>query len=254
VAVINQDFADRFLAGREPLGAVIALAPSSGADTDRLTEWRVVGVVETVREWGPSSFVTPMVYVPFGADPRASMSLLLRTEAEPAALLDPLRALVREVGDSPVDRVRTLASYFHETYEAQRFMLVLLGGFAALAALLAGIGLYGVMAYNVVQRRHEIGVRAALGAQRGDLLRLIVGQGAGLATVAVVLGAAGAVPIARAMSTAWMGRLLVDLHWLDPLTFAAVPLFVLATGLLASWLPALRAARVDPVTALRAEM
>lgn len=254
VAVINRDFAERFLTGREPLGALISLAPSSGSDTDQRTEWRVIGVVETVQEWGPTSFETPMVYVPFATDPRASMSLLLRTEADPEALIGPLRDLVREVGDSPVDRVRTLASYFHETYEAQRFMLVLLGGFASLAALLAGIGLYGVMAYNVVQRRHEIGVRAALGARREELSRMIVRQGATLAVVAVLVGIAGAVPIARTMSLAWMGRMLVGIDWFDPLTFAGVALFVLVTALLASWLPARRAARIDPVTALRSEI
>lgn len=110
------------------------------------------------------------------------------------------------------------------------------------------------MAYSVVQRHHEIGVRAALGARRIDLLRMIVGQGALLAAVAVVLGTAGAVPIARGLSSALMGMMLVDMSWLDPLTFIAVPLFVLATGLLASWLPARRAARIDPVSALRAQL
>jgi putative ABC transport system permease protein len=123
-----------------------------------------------------------------------------------------------------------------------------------LAALLAGIGLYGVLAYNVVQRRHEIGVRAALGARRRELSGMIVRQSAGLALVAVVLGVAGAVPIARAMSGALMGMLLVGVDGLDPVVFVAVPLFVLSIALLASWLPARRAARVDPVTALRSEI
>jgi putative ABC transport system permease protein len=254
VAVINAEFASRFLSGRDPLGARGEVAPSMGLDPgDQLREWMIVGVVETVQEWGPTSFEIPMIYVPHTSDPHAAMSLVLRTDAPPETLVGPLREIVREIGDSPVDGVRTLASAFQGSYETHRFMLALLGVFAVLAAVLSAIGLYGVMAYHVIQRQREIGVRVALGAARRDVARMVLRQGTGMALLAVVLGVAGAIPMARALSTLAMGRLLVDMHWFDPIAFGAVPLLVMATAVLASWLPARRAARVDPVEALRAE-
>ncbi len=254
VAIINEDFARRFLPGRDPLGTAISVAPSMGLEaTDQQREWRVIGVVKTVQEWGPTSFDIPIVYVPHAADPHASMSLLLRTEAPAQALIEPLRGIIREVGESPLDQVRTLASYFQETYETQRFLLALLAAFAGLAVMLALVGLYGVIAYHVVQRHREIGVRVALGADAPDIVRLFLRQGTGLALLAVVLGLAGAIPLARGLSSLSMGRLLVDMHWLDPVAFVAVPVLVLSTAVLASWLPSRRASRVDPVEVLRSE-
>jgi predicted permease len=254
VAIVNTEFVRRFLTDREPLGTLITLAPAMGAvSTEQQRAWRVVGVVETVADWGPMSFTTPMIYVPHAADPTASMTVMLRTDAAAETLIAPLRDIVRDVGDSPVDRVRTLSSYLHDSYEMQRFMLALLGAFAILAAFLAAIGLYGVMAYHVVQRRRELGVRLALGAASGDIARMVVRQGAGMALLAVVLGVAGAAPVARGMSSLYGGQLLVDMHWFDPTAFAVVPCVVLAFAILASWLPARRAARIDPVQALRTE-
>jgi putative ABC transport system permease protein len=254
VAVINEDFARRFLAGRDPVGLTVSVAPSMGLEsTDRLREWRIVGVVKTVQEWGPTSFEIPMIYVPHAADPAASMSLLLRTGARAETLVAPLRGIIRDVGDSPVDRVRTLASYFEETYETQRFLLALLAAFAGLAVVLALVGLYGVIAYHVVQRHREIGVRVALGAESRDIVRLFLRQGTRLASLAVVLGIGGAIPLARALSTLSMGRLLVDVHWLDPVAFGSVPLLILCIAVLASWIPSRRAARVDPRDVLRSE-
>lgn len=253
VALVNQQFISKFLNGREPMGLALETAPSMGGDTDVRKQWTVVGVVETVQEWGPASFATPIIYVPYGADPIGTMSLVLRTDASAEALVEPVRAIVKEIGDSPVDGVRALTTYLEASYETQRFMLALIGAFAVLAGVLSAIGLYGVMAYHVAQRQREIGVRIALGAARRGVANMVLKQAAAMAAIAVVVGVGAAVPLARAMSTLNFGRLLVDMHWFDPLAFALVPAIVIVTALLATWLPACRAARVDPVEALRAE-
>jgi putative ABC transport system permease protein len=148
----------------------------------------------------------------------------------------------------PISGVRTMNEVLRETVAERRFTLAMTGLFAALALLLAAIGLYGVMAYLVHQRSHEIGIRRALGARPGQILSLVVGQGLKLTGLGVALGLAGALATTR-----WLSSQLFGVSSTDPLTFLSIPLLLAAVALLACWLPARRAARVDPMTALRTE-
>ncbi len=144
--------------------------------------------------------------------------------------------------------IMTLENALAESVAPRRFNLLLLGTFAASAVLLAVIGIYGVMSYAVTQRTREIGIRMALGARRGEIVRLVVGQGMAVALTGIAAGTAAALGLTRLIAT-----LLFDVKPNDPLTFAAVVIALTATALLASWVPALRAARVDPLLALRYE-
>jgi len=150
--------------------------------------------------------------------------------------------------DQAIGDIKTMERVIAESVAPQKFNAGLLGGFAALALLLAAIGIYGVLAYSVSQRTRELGLRMALGAQRSQILRLVIGQGTALAVVGIILGLGGAFALTRVMRT-----LLFGVEPSDPLTFVAVSLLLLAIALLACWLPARRAARVHPMEALRYE-
>ncbi|MEO6725906.1 MAG: FtsX-like permease family protein, partial [Blastocatellia bacterium] len=150
--------------------------------------------------------------------------------------------------DLPVSQVLTMDQLLGISLATQRLTLVLLAGFAALALLLAAIGIYGVIAYSVRQRTHEIGIRIALGAQTRDVLRLIIGQAMKLVVVSVIIGLAGALALTR-----WLTALLFNVKPTDPLTFGAIAVLLTAVALLACYLPARRATKVDPMVALRYE-
>jgi putative ABC transport system permease protein len=177
------------------------------------------------------------------------LNLVLRTRVKPETLVRPVRETVWAMDkDQAIGDIKTLERVIAESVAPQKFNAVLLSGFAALALLLAAIGIYGVLAYSVSQRTRELGLRMALGAQRSDIVRLVIRQGTALAIIGIAFGLGGAFALTRIMRA-----LLFEVEPGDPLTFVTVSLLLLAVALLACWLPARRAARVHPMEALRYE-
>ncbi len=247
VVIINQRMARDFFSGEDPLGQRIhwARVPQPYSMT-------IVGVVGNVRSFGLEEEDLPAVYVPFRQEKhwwRTWMNLTVRTSAEPTTLVGPVRAAVAEVDSTiPVADILTMEERMGASVADRRFNLFLLGLFALLALGLAAVGIYGIVSYVTAQRTHEIGIRMALGAQRSSVLRLVVGQGLRLALVGVALGVAGALGLMRFLST-----LLFGVTPTDPLTFVGVTFLLTGVALVACWVPARRAARVDPMVALRYE-
>jgi len=189
------------------------------------------------------------VYLPFAQDPKPAMSLAVRSVGDPTALVPAVRQTVRDLNmDQPIFQVQTLEAARAAGRASQRLATILLAGFAVVALLLAVIGLYGVVSYGVGQRTREFGIRLALGAPRREVLHLVLRQGAMLAVAGAGLGLAGAFALTRLMST-----LLYGVQATDPLTFAGVTFLLIVVALVASYLPARRATRTDPLLALREE-
>jgi putative ABC transport system permease protein len=177
------------------------------------------------------------------------MSLIVRTTGDPANLSGALRREVLSLDkEQPVSNIRTLEQFVATSLAQQQFAMTLLGVFAAVALLLAAIGIYGVLSYAVTQRTHEIGIRMELGAGRGDVLKLVVGQGLRLTLSGLGAGLVAALALTRVLAT-----LLFGVSATDPLTFTLISLLLLVVALLACWIPAYRAAQVDPLVALRYE-
>ena len=175
------------------------------------------------------------------------MSLVVRAEGDPAGMIRAVKNQVWAVDkDQPMYKIRTMHQVVGESQSSSRFTLVLLAIFAMVAIGLAAVGIYGVISYTVTQRTREIGIRIALGAERSDVLRLVVGQGTVLALAGVVVGLAGALALTRVMS-----GLLFGVSATDPLIFGGAALFLAAVALLASYIPARRAMSVDPTVSLR---
>jgi ABC-type antimicrobial peptide transport system permease subunit len=207
----------------------------------------VIGVVNDIRYTGLDGDVEQAVYLSYRQLPRSGMALVLRGAVEPSSLAPALRNAVREIDPAlPLYDVMTMNERLSNSVAARRFNLLLLGGFATLALLLAGVGVYGVISYVATQRAHEIGVRMALGAQKADIARLFVKQGMALVLRGVALGSVGAFALTRVMKS-----LLFDVSPTDPLTFAVITLLLLGVALMACWIPARRATRVDLMITLR---
>jgi len=188
-------------------------------------------------------------YVPFLQSPRAGMSIGLRTTSEPASLTAAVRQAILEIDrDQPIYGVRTMEQVLSESVASRRLSMTLFSLLAGLALLLATVGIYGVIAYTVSSRTHEIGVRVALGAQSGDVLRLILKQGLVLVLSGVAVGLLAAFLLSRVLAS-----LLFEVSATDPATFVVVPLLLVAVALLACYIPARRATKVDPMVALRYE-
>jgi ABC-type antimicrobial peptide transport system permease subunit len=245
VAVINEEAARKYFPGQEPLGRRLHFGPPR-AQPSWMTIVGVVGnVLSESLEIGPR----PMVYRPLTQASSLSMGLVVRTNGDPSSLARLLGGAVRAVDpDLPTFAVRPMADVQAAGTASRRFAVQLLGGFAALALLLAAIGIYGVLAYLVGQRTREIGIRIALGARRREVIAMVVGRALGLALKGVVIGG---------LASLVMGQLVVGMLFAvppyDPWTFATVAVLLTLTAVAASATPAVRAARVDPMVALRAD-
>jgi putative ABC transport system permease protein len=242
VVVINEAMARSFFAGEDAVGKRIRTGDKS--------PWvEVVGVVGDVRHRGLDVETRPEMFFPHLQTPSRQMTLVARASGDPEALAAPLRERVRELDrDQPVGNVKTMETWVSESVASRRFSVLLLGVFAAVAAGLAALGLYGVVSYSVAQRTHEIGLRVALGARPGDVLRLVIRQGMTLTLLGTAVGLLAALALTRVMS-----GLLFGVGATDPATFVAVPLLLMTVALVACYLPARRATKVDPMVALRHE-
>jgi putative ABC transport system permease protein len=244
--VVNEAFARKFFAGEDAVGKRIRL----GAEKPWMT---VVGVIgDTLDDGFDGQSIEQMFYPytnPSDELPLTFLTLVVRTSVEPESAASSVRGVVRQIDPNvPVSRVQTMRALAARATSGARFQMLLTALFAALALVLAGVGLYGVMSYAVAQRTHEIGVRLALGARRADVLRLVVGQGMKLALTGVAAGLLCAFTLMRLIA-----GLLFGVSASDPVTFVGVAILLASVALLACLVPAWRATRVDPLAALRHE-
>ncbi|HEU4795247.1 MAG TPA: ABC transporter permease [Pyrinomonadaceae bacterium] len=248
VFLINRRLAERFWPGEDPTGKRLKIGPA-----DSPNPWvTVIGVVGDVRQTGLYGEQLAELYAPYAQERRSWMSprdLVVRTTGDAASVAGAVREAVWAVDkDQPVSNVRTMDQVFAATISRERFQTLLLGLFAALALVLACVGLYGVISYAVAQRTHEIGVRMALGARPGDVLRLVLRQGMTLTLVGLVLGITVALAVTRVMAD-----LLYGVTATDTVTFISVGALLTVVAFLACYVPARRATKVDPLIALRYE-
>ena len=243
VVIISEWFARRYWPNEDPIGKRLSVGINKSGPGE------IVGVVADVKQLELAESVRPAMYTPFPQTPWPFMSIVIRTPGDPAALTGSLRAVMVKLDpDQPVGKVKTVTEYVANSVATPRFTATLIGSFATLALLLAGFGLFSVMAYSVAQRRREIGIRMALGAQAADVRSLVVSQALRLGGIGVVIGLAGALAAARVIAT-----LLFGVSPSDPITLASVCALLLAVLAAAAYLPARRATRVDPMIALRTE-
>jgi predicted permease len=241
VAIVTAGTAQRFWGTQDVIGKRIKI---------RSDAWReVVGVVAEVRQHALDRSPIPAVYIPYAQDSWAFYTVAVHGGANAASLVAPIEREIHAVdADQAVYNVRTMDEVVARSLAARRFMLTLISLFSTIALILAAVGVYGVIAYGVAQRTREMGVRIALGALPLDVVRLVVGDGMLMAGAGVVAGLTGAIFLAPVLQ-----KMLFAVEPRDPATFIAVGGMVVAVALLASWIPARRAARVDPMEALREE-
>jgi predicted permease len=248
VAVINHTLARRFFAGENPVGKRIGFEPKKAAEVE------IVGVAGDAKYARLRDEVPPTVYLPWQQELRSvgSVTFEVRTAADPEAAVAAVRQAAREVdANLPLNDFKTQVEQADETLAMERLFAKLLSLFGVLAQLLAAVGLYGVLAWSVAQRTHEIGVRMALGARRQDVLTMILRQGMTLTLLGVGLGLAGAYVLVRYLES--LTRMLYGVRPTDPLTFGVIALLLTLVALLACYVPARRATKVDPMVALRYE-
>jgi predicted permease len=254
VTVIDEDLAEKYFPGEDPIGEYLV--------DDYVGPAEIIGVVGHVKQWGledkleNGQTMHAEFYIPFRQIPDAYMSraarevtVVVRTKGQPLAVIETIRqAIAKMNSDQVLFESKPYDQLVANSIAAQRFSMVLLGTFAAMALLLSSVGIYGVISFLVGQRTHEIGVRIALGAQRADILRMVLGRGANMALVGVMAGLIGALGLTRLMSS-----LLFGISATDPVTFAGVAILLTVVALAACYVPARRAMRVDPIVALRYE-
>jgi putative ABC transport system permease protein len=246
VVIVNEELARRNWPGQDPIGMRLRTG------TDENLPWlTVVGVAANVRTMGPDAEFQPELYIPYTQYPwlLSPRLMVVRTTVDPLAMTSSIRREVLTLDkNQPVSEIRTLDQVAGETAAQRQFLMVLLGIFAALALILAGVGIYGVLAYSVARRTHEIGVRMALGAARADVMKLVLAQGLRFAFFGVLAGLAGALLLTRVLAS-----LLFGVSPTDPVTFALVTGLLALVAFLACYIPARRATKVDPMEALRYE-
>ena len=240
VVIVNETFARSYWPDQNPLGkhVVVGRWPQPA---------EVIGIAADIRNKGLAQPTQPQLYLAFPQLPWGNMHLLVRTAVPPQNMAQSVRAQISAVdADQPVNNIQTVDELIASSRSEPRFTMLLLGGFSVLALALAVIGIYGVLAYSVAQRRQELGIRLALGAERSHILLLVVRQGLTVAIAGIALGLLAALLLTRLMSS-----MLYEIGARDLTTFALTPLVILAIALLASYLPARRATKVDPIEALR---
>ena len=242
--IVNETFARRYFPGEDAIGKRINLGdPKSDP-------WRtIIGIVKDVRHEGLDTDPYPQMYSPLAQFPRRAMTMVARTSDDPLSLVPAIRSELSALDrDQPLYNVRTMEQVLSASIARQRFNMLLIAIFATVGLVLASVGIYGVISYSVTQRTHEIGIRMALGAQTGDILKMVVGQGMILVVVGVGVGLGAAFMLTRLMSS-----LLFGVTTTDPLTFGGVSLVLSMVALLACLIPARKATKVDPMVALRYE-
>ncbi|MEP6574568.1 MAG: ABC transporter permease [Gemmatimonadota bacterium] len=246
VTVVDEEFVRRYWPHDDPIGKRITFSDAPKGPEDYIT---VVGVVGHTAHEGLDAERRIQYYLPYRQNGQNAMSFAVRTVGDPLALVASIREAVHSVDkDQPLSQIRSMDQMMDTTVGQRRFSMLLLGVFATLALLLASIGIYGVMSYSVTQRSHELGVRMALGAAKGDVLKLVLRQGMTLAAMGVGLGLIAAFGLTRLLTSQ-----LFQVPATDPFTYAGVALILGTIALAANLIPALRATRVDPVVALRDE-
>jgi putative ABC transport system permease protein len=245
VRIVNETMARRYWPGEDPVGKQVP------GDCRNAAPSLIVGLVADSKQDSLDSKVEPEVFLPYAQVPFASflVTFVIRTASNPTDITAAVRRATWEVDqDQPVIQVRTMQDVVQESLWRQHLSASMLGIFAAFAVLLAAVGIYGVFSYSVAQRTHEIGIRTALGASRGDILKMVVGQGLLLTLIGVGAGILAALALTRLLAS-----LLYGVRPRDPLTFVALSLLLTAVAVLASYFPARRATKVDPIEALRYE-
>jgi putative ABC transport system permease protein len=244
VAIINERAARKLFGGQDPIGQRIRITNEDGAMLQQ-----IVGVVGDTKQYGRDADDTRQIYQPYLQHPRGGMTLIVGTTGDPLKSAPAIRREVQALDkDQAVSDVQSMQEIVNRSVGDRRFSMFLLTFFAGLATVLAAIGTYGVMAYAVVQRTHEIGIRIAVGAPRGNILMLVVREGSTLAGAGVLMGAAGALALTRVLKSQ-----LYEVSPADPVVFTSVVALLIAVATLASLIPAIRASSVDPIRALRHE-
>jgi ABC-type antimicrobial peptide transport system permease subunit len=256
VAIINEAMARQFWSGEDPIGQRISIG--KGAKEFEEPPRQIVGIIGDVRETSLDQPATPTIFIPFGQvvdnltvlmNQVLPTSWVIRTSVDPLSLASAIQREVMTVDQLlPITGVRSMQQVVSTSTARQNFNMLLLSVFAGIALLLAAIGIYGVMSYSVQQRTHEIGIRMALGADRGDMLRMVVGTGMRLTVLGVMAGIAGAFGLTRLLA-----NLLFGVRATDPTTFVGIALALSLVALLACYIPARRATKIDPIIALRYE-
>jgi len=245
VAIISEALARRYFPNKNPLGRQMRFGFPPDTDVSR----EIVGIVGDVRDSALSRRPGPMMYVPFAQAPLYGGEVVVRTSLSASSVAAGIREAVNSIDKNlPVTDVESLNDAVGKSIAQERFRTFLLGCFSAIALLLAAIGIFGVISYSVAQRTHEIGIRMALGADRGTVLRLVLGQGTRLALYGLAIGVVASFLLTRLMSS-----LLYAISATDPVTFVAVMIILPGVALIACYIPARRAMRVDPIVALRHE-